>query len=125
MPKLSTKKKRMNKAVAAALKAMENMVYESEADLHGRLQQLITTGLDAKWDWGRVTFIGRDLSGAGWVQFNIGTTGYGSIWPEWAYGIAENAIHFNKWLFVQYSGQPFGENLLLVYCTYLSVDQNP
>jgi hypothetical protein len=71
MPKKSTKKKRMTKAVAAALKAMENMVYDTE-DLRARLQQLTPAGLDAKWDWGRVTFIGRDLSGAGWIQFNIG-----------------------------------------------------
>jgi hypothetical protein len=130
MPKKGTNKKRMIKAVAAALKAMENTVYETK-DRDVRLKQvtegLNAAGLDAKWDWGRIIFAGRDASGAGWVTvgLKIGNNEYDSIWPEWAYGIAENALHFNKWLEVQYNDQPFGENLLRVSCSYLSVDQNP
>ena len=88
---------------------------------------LNAAGLDAKWDWCRVIYAGRDASGAGWVTVgpNNSNSEYDSIWPEWAYGIAENALHFNKWVEVQYNDQPFGENLMRVSSSYLSVDQNP
>src|SRR5262245_44520405 len=56
MQKKRTKKKRMIKGFAAALKAMENTVYEAK-DRSIALKQvtegLNVTGLDATWDWCR------------------------------------------------------------------------
>jgi len=37
--------------------------------------------------------------------------------PEWAFGVAEGALHFNKKVWVIYNNQPFGSNLLQVLCT--------
>jgi hypothetical protein len=34
-----------------------------------------------------------------------------TTWPEWAFGVAEGALHFNKKVFVVYNNQPFGNNL--------------
>lgn len=114
---MSKTPKKKRKAVAAALKAMENMVFET-ADLDVKLK-LVNETLDAigaKLDIGAIALAGRNSSGEGHVQINIGSSGYNSIWPEWAYGVAESALHFNKKVFVLYNDQPLGSNLLEVLC---------
>jgi hypothetical protein len=120
MPK-TAKKKAMSRSVAAALKAMENMVFET-ADLDVQLKQvrqrLKAFGLSV--DIGSIGLAGRNPSGSGSVQINISSGGYGSIWPEWAYGVAEGALHFNKKVIVLYNDQPFGSNLLQVLCMNIS-----
>jgi len=67
-------------------------------------------------DTGYVALAGRDSSSSGWVQVNISSGGFGSNWPERFYGVAEGALHFNKKLLVVYNNQPFGNNVLQVYC---------
>ena len=115
MPK-TPKKKPMSKAAAAALKAMENMVITT-ADLDVHIEQvterLKAAGLGS--DIGSIAYAGRS-SGSGQVQVNIGSGGFASNWPEWAFGVAEGALHFNKKVLLLYNNQPFGSNLLQVLC---------
>jgi len=73
-------------------------------------------------DVGSIAFAGRTSAGSGQVQLNIPSGGFSSTWPEWAYGVAEGALHFNKKVWVIYSGSsPFGANLLNVLCLKDSV----
>src|SRR6516225_6629984 len=116
MPK-TPKKKPMSKAAAAELKAMENMVIKT-ADLDVHIEQ-VTERLKAAGigsDVGSIAYAGRASSGSGQVQVNISSGGFASTWPEWAYGVAEGALHFNKKVWVIYNNQPFGSNLLQVLC---------
>jgi len=96
MPK-TTKKKPMSKAAAAALKAMENIVVKT-ADFDVHIEQvterLKAAGLGS--DIGSIAYAGRASSGTSQVQVNISSGGFASIWPEWAFGVAEGALHFNK-----------------------------
>jgi hypothetical protein len=48
------------------------------------------------------------------VQINLGSNGYSSDWPEWAYNIAREAFLYNKRLWVIYKEVPFGRNLMHV-----------
>jgi hypothetical protein len=101
---------------------MENVVIET-ADLEAQFKQVVeklnAAGINA--DIGSIVYAGRTSSGSGPVQVNIGSSGFASIWPEWAFGVAEGALHFNKKVFVIYNDQPFGSNLLQVLCTNTSV----
>jgi hypothetical protein len=118
----TTKKKPMSKAAAAALKAMENMVVPT-ADLEVHIEQarerLKAAGLSV--DFGFIAYAGRMSPGSGQVQVNIGSGGFASSWPEWAFSVAEGALHFNKKVLVIYNNQPFGSNLLQVLCTNIPV----
>jgi len=120
MPK-TPKKKPMSKAAAAALKAMENMVIPT-ADLDAHIEQLgeklKAAGIGS--ELGSILLAGRTPSGS-WVSVNISSGSYGSTWPEWAFGVAEGALHFNKKVLVLYNNQPFGSNLLEVNCTNIPV----
>jgi hypothetical protein len=114
-------KKPMRKATSklpAALKAMESMVIAT-ADLDVHLKQMTerlnAAGISA--DLGSIVLAGRFSDGSGWVQVNISSGGFASTWPEWAFGVAEGALHFNKKVFVVYNNQPFGNNLLQALCT--------
>ena len=116
MPK-TTKKKPMSKAAAAALNAMENMVVKT-ADFDVHIEQ-VTERLKAAGigsDIGSIAYAGRASSGSGQVQVNTSSGGFASTWPEWAFGVAEGALHFNKKVWVIYNDQPFGSNLLQVLC---------
>jgi hypothetical protein len=116
MPK-TTKKKPISKAAAAALKAMENMVIKT-ADLDVHIEQ-VTERLKAAglaMDIGSVLYAGRN-GGLGQVVVNISSGGFGSLWPEWAYQVAEGALHFNKKVLLIYIDQPVGDNLGIVLCT--------
>jgi len=89
------------------------------ADLDVHIEQ-VTERLKAAGigsDIGSIAYAGRASSGSGQVQVNIGLIGIGSPWPEWAYSVAERAMHFNKKVWVIYNNQPFGSNLLQVLCT--------
>jgi hypothetical protein len=96
---------------------MENMVIGT-ADLDVHLKR-VTERLNAAGigsELGSIAYAGRTSSGSGQVQVNISSGGFASTWPEWAFGVAEGALHFNKKVFVIYNNQPFGDNLLNVLC---------
>jgi hypothetical protein len=116
MPK-TTKKKPISKTAAAALKAMENIIKTADLDVHIEqvTERLKAAGIGS--DIGSIAYAGRAPSGSGQVQVNISSGGFASIWPEWAFGVAEGALHFNKKVWVIYNNQPFGSNLLQVLCT--------
>src|SRR5689334_7699487 len=64
---------------------------------------------------GRITLAGRTASGSTWVQFNAdGGSGYASAWPEWAYGVARDALLTTRRVWVLSDGDPFGANLVEV-----------
>jgi hypothetical protein len=123
-----TTKKRMSKStkkpmrktatkLPPALKAIENMVFDTaNLDVHIKqvTERLKADGIGA--DIGYVTLAGRYSDGSNYVWLAVSSGGFGSPWPEWAYGIAERALHFNKRLLVAYNNQPFGNNLLQVAC---------
>jgi hypothetical protein len=116
------KKKTVSKAVAAALKAMENMVFET-TDLDAQLKQFKEklSPLGVNTDFATVTLAGVYSSGSNQVSIIIGSSTFASPWPEWAYTIAEDALHFSKQLLLMYNNEPFGSNLLLVLCSNLSI----
>jgi hypothetical protein len=117
MPK--TKKKPMPKAVAAALKAMGNMTFEN-ADLGAQLEQLRETLSPAGViNLGSIYCAGRLSSGDAFVEVSVGSPpiGYFSIWPEWAYEIAKDALLFNKQVVLMYSDAPIGPNLQMAICS--------
>lgn len=100
-----------------ALKAMENLFIE-KADLGVAIEQmtrnLAPAGISS--DVGYIAYAGRSSTGSGQVQINIASGGFASTWPEWAFGVAEGALHFNKKIWVIYTNQPFGNNLLQALC---------
>jgi hypothetical protein len=113
----TAKKKPMSKAAAAALKELENLVIKTaELDVHTKqvTERLKAAGISS--DIGSIAYAGRASSGSGQVQVNISSGGFASTWPEWAFGVAEGALHFNKKVWVIYNNQPFGSNLLQVLC---------
>jgi hypothetical protein len=120
MPRKTAKKKPMSKVAAKlppALRAMDNQIFKA-VNLDVRVKELKgmldAAGFNA--DIGSTVYAGRAASGTGEVQVNIGSSGFASTWPEWAYGVAEGALHFNKRVLVIYNDQPFGFNLLKVFC---------
>lgn len=121
MPKSARKKDQAKKAAKklnVALKLMEESVVAQESDFEAYLKQitekLVAAGLSS--DVGTVAYAGRDATGAGKVQVNVPSGGYASTWPEWAYGVAEAALHANKKVWVIYTVTPFGTNLAQVLC---------
>jgi hypothetical protein len=118
MPK-TPKKKPISKAAAAELKAMENMVIKTE-DFGVHIEQ-VTERLKAagiSFNEGTIFHAGRQPDGSRHVNVLIGSTGEQAFspWPEWAYGVAEGALHFNKKVLVMYRDVPLGSNLMLVLC---------
>jgi hypothetical protein len=107
-----------SKAAAAALKAIENMAIET-ADLNVHIEQLREklkpAGISA--EIGSIFYAGRSSSGSPWVTVIVRGSTFGSTWPEWAFGVAEGALHSNKKVFVIYDNEPFGPNLQQVLCT--------
>jgi len=78
------------------------------------LQQLssaaISLGIDSYV--GQVAFAGQTSSGSYQVQFNTGSSGYSSAWPQWAFEQAKSALLYGKKLWVIADGKPFGSSLL-------------
>jgi len=109
--------KKTAKKLHLVLKTMEGSVAPNgdfdayHKDISGKLA---AAGLGS--DVGTITYAGRTSAGTGQVQVNISSGGYASTWPEWAFGVAEATLHFNKKVWVMYSGSPFGANLLSVLC---------
>jgi len=62
---------------------------------------------------------GRQSSADALVEVSVGSPpiGYFSIWPEWAYEIAKDALLFNRQVVLMYSDAPFGPNLHMVFCS--------
>jgi len=126
MPK-TAKKKPMSKAAAAALKALENMVIPT-ADAAVHIERVMHERLNAAGisvDIGRIDHVGRaiwdDPSGDRRVQVTVGQGSFASDWPEWAFGVAEGALHFNKKVLLTYNDRPLGSNLLEVLYMRLPV----
>jgi hypothetical protein len=119
MPR-TTKKKPMSKAAAAALKAMENMVIPTaDGDVFEQLtEKLKAAGVGSEIV--SIRYAGRTPS-TNQVQVTTKLGDYGSIWPDWAYSVAEGAMHSNKKVVVIYNDQPTGSNLLNVLCTNIQV----
>ena len=119
MPKIARRTSTNKRAAKLpdALKAMENMVIK-KADLGVSIEQvtqkLAPAGISS--DVGYIAYAGRSSTGSGQVQIDISSGGYASTWPEWAYAVAEGALHFNKKIWVIYNNQPFGSNLLQALC---------
>ena|SRR5262249_8610881 len=120
MPRKTAKKKPMSKVTAKlppALRAMDNQIVKAaNLDVHIKELKGMLDAAGFNADIGSIVYAGRAASGTGEVQVNIGSSGFASTWPEWAYGVAEGALHFNKRVLVIYNDQPFGFNLLKVFC---------
>jgi hypothetical protein len=63
---------------------------------------------------GTIAFAGRTSSSTYQVQFNTGSSGYSSSWPQWAYEVALPALLHGKQVWVISNGLPFGSNLTQV-----------
>ena len=65
---------------------------------------------------GTIANVGQNSGGGNQVQFNDSATntGYGSAWPQWAFGLAEAALLAGKEVLLVANGVPFGSNLLNV-----------
>jgi hypothetical protein len=101
---------------------MENLVIKTaDLDVHIErvAERLKAAGIGS--DIGSIAYAGRASSGSGQVQVNVSSGGFASTWPEWALGVAEGALHFNKKVLVIYNNQPFGNNLLQVLCMNIPV----
>ena len=112
----ATPTKKAGPKLAMVLKALGDAA-ATQKTLDAQVKQ-VTTVLAAAGvgsDIGTIAFAGRS-STAGLVQVNIPAGGFSSQWPEWAFGVAEGALHFNKKVWVIYNNQPFGSNLIQVLC---------
>jgi hypothetical protein len=63
---------------------------------------------------GTVAFAGEYATGAFAVQFNNQNGGFSSVWPQWAFELAKDALLGGKRLWVASNGDPFGSNLVFV-----------
>jgi hypothetical protein len=70
--------------------------------------QALTSGI------GRIVLAGSSPSGSKLVQVNVGNSGFSSVWPEWAFAIAKDALLNNIKVLVISNGDPFGSNLTQV-----------
>ena len=114
----ATKKKPMGKAVAAALKAMQNMVFETaDRDVQLRQMKEILGPAGINVGFGVMVYAARTAVGFNVVGINVGSSSISTDWPEWAYGVAEGAVHFNKQVLLVYNNDvPSGANILFVGC---------
>jgi hypothetical protein len=118
MPK--TRKRHMGGAVKSALKALDKMVFESGDDLSIQLNQIketLTPAVNLKYDVGSIIWAGLNSSGLTGVLLNVPSGAYSSAWPDWAYSVAVDALHFNQQVLVAYDTAPWGPNLYFVFCT--------
>ena len=78
---------------------------------------------------GAVDSIGRSASelrvGFAYKLPNGNMTAFDSPWPAWAYDIAEKAFFAKKRLFIQFTSEPKGDDLILVTCSYKETDLLP
>ncbi len=112
----ATPTKKAGPKLAMVLKALSDAA-TAQRTLDAQVKQ-VTTALAAAGigsDIGTIAFAGRSSTG-GLVQVNVPAGGFSSQWPEWAFSVAEGALHFNKKVWVIYNNQPFGSNLIQVLC---------
>ena len=101
--------------LAMVLKALSDAATQKTLDAQVRHATMALSAAGIGSDIGTIAFAGRSSTG-GLVQVNIPGGGFSSQWPEWAFGVAEGALHFNKKVWVIYNNQPFGSNLIQVLC---------
>jgi hypothetical protein len=72
---------------------------------------------------GTITLVGRDSVGQKSVTFNDdqANTSTGSIWPDWAYQVAELALLHNKKVVLGFNGTPVGPNIVHVLVMSIKV----
>ena len=63
---------------------------------------------------GTIAFAGRYATGEFAVQYNDQNGGYSSVWPQWAFELAKDALLGGKRVWVASNGDPFGPNLIFV-----------
>ena len=63
---------------------------------------------------GTIAFAGRYASGDYAVQYNNAAGGFSSVWPQWAFEQAKDALLAGKRVWVASNGDPFGSNLVFV-----------
>jgi hypothetical protein len=114
----STKKKPISKAAAAALKALESMVIPTaDLDVHIKETERLLKPAGFSLKYGVIAYVGRTYRGSRHAQVNVDSGQFSSTWPEWAFGVAEGALRFNKRVVVVYKNdRPIGRNLLNVLC---------
>jgi hypothetical protein len=81
-------------------------------------QQLGETAASANLThyFGSIAFVGRTSNGDRNVQFNDenANTGYSSVWPDWAFEMAQAAMLNAKKVLVLADGIPTGANLVQI-----------
>ncbi len=125
MPKNTkkTKSPKSNAKLRSALQAIQQAIAAGQGDLRTRTaaMQETMTGAGIAFVWLNVRYAGRDPGGKGWVfvTYEGGSNFSYSIWPEWAYGVAEGALHFNKQVLVAIPADQLaaGNNLTLALCS--------
>jgi hypothetical protein len=104
------------KDVALAAEVMEKMTFNTADELKVQLKQmnekLKDTGI--KIDDGYVQRVGCIIpsEGTGEYYVQISLDDVPSRWPEWAYGVAEGALHFNKQMLLVYRPSQLKADLL-------------
>jgi hypothetical protein len=63
---------------------------------------------------GTIAFAGRYATGEFAVQYNNQNGGFSSVWPQWAFELAKDALLGGKKVWVASNGDPFGSNLVFV-----------
>jgi len=64
---------------------------------------------------GTIAFAGQYATGSYAVQYNEQNNGgFSSLWPQWAFELAQAALLGNKRVWVASNGDPFGANLVWV-----------
>lgn len=72
--------------------------------------KLVPLDLEARLGW--VRFAGSSVRGTNLVQFDVGPEGWSSVWPDWAYAAARDALLYQHLLLVISLGLPWGPQLL-------------
>src|SRR5262249_28065762 len=120
--KRGTRTKRSDAKSRATSKVIQEVLSASKGDLRAALPRVETLLAPAALGVAFVTveYAGRDADENGWVSISyVGGSQFSySIWPEWAYGVAEGALHFGKQLLLVFPANEVasGGNLTLALC---------
>jgi hypothetical protein len=84
----------------------------------GSLRERLTsagTPLGISFYSGTIAYVGQNSAGDYLVQFDDSANdGYASVWPQWAFELAQAALLGAKEVLVSANGLPFGSNLVQV-----------
>jgi hypothetical protein len=84
---------------------------ERESFITAQQTQLNDAGYS--YFYGNIAQAGPINDGTFNVQFNTATTGYATVWPQWAYEAAREALlHGKKVMVIHTADGPFGYNLV-------------